>query len=901
VEFYQDRLEAFSLSIRQVIDTIGKNNVNLLTGKRDEGSSGYYVRAMGQYKTLDELRDLVVLKSREGSVIRLSDVADVKDFYLEAQGYARLNREPTVSIYVQKENDSNTIRVAERVRKVAEKARVKYLNDQITMGITSDQSLFVSQAMSNVMQSLTMGMVLTFLVIFFFLKEWRHTFIIFVSVPIAILITLSLMLLSGLTLNYMTLSALALGVGMVVDNSIVVLENILEKKRKRLHAGIPPDTVKDVVEGTDELFVSLMGGTLTTIVVFLPIVFISQQVKILYSGLAFTITFSLIASLFVATTLVPLLASRIPLPLYDGYFPPHVKAKINVFLAGWSFKKSTFFSKGFVAFFRIWCVVFPKEGVSSLPRFRVFGLWYKTIWPFLRKEISFARSSPTRAYLRWCVRSIRHQKWLFLFVTAATVLAVSYYALLMEKDFMGSTEQNEFVVFIELPAGAKLDISDKVVQEVEALLSDMPEIKDSVKTAAARVEGWSSKIYVTLKPRTERSRSVEDVIRELRPKVADIGQQFDTFIYFSEPATSKEFLIDVFGPDYDTLRDTASAIAQKIQSIPELADVKLRYKPGQPEVQIQVDKDRAALFGLVTKDIAEDLHARIRGLRPSYFFTDASQLEIIARDKEQFRKSLDDIQYLTLVSNDGEVVGLKQFSSFQFALTPSEIWRKDKQRVIQVSSNRNKLAMSSAARQTTRALHGLDIPTGYYFQVGGDYLDMLQNEKEFRFAFFVMAGLVFIVLASLLESNVQAVVIMLTIPMALVGSVLFLWVTHTPATTSVYIGVILLGGIAVNSAIILVDKINQSLAVGIGLERSVLGSCVSRLPAVLCTSITTMAGQVPMMLSRSESAQLWSPLALTQIGGLSLATFLTLFMIPAIYYHTKVYTARWKNPPNACK
>jgi HAE1 family hydrophobic/amphiphilic exporter-1 len=486
-------------------------------------------------------------------------------------------------------------------------------------------------------------------------------------------------------------------------------------------------------------------------------------------------------------------------------------------------------------------------------------------------------------------------KWIALAMGTAALLSVFVYLFVMEKDFIGTTEQNEFIIFVELPAGAKLDISDQVVREVESKLSDSPDIANVVKTAAARVEGWSSKIYVTLAPRSERSRSVQDVINDIRPKVADIGQQFDAFIYFSEPESSKEFFIDVFGPDYNVLRDMASAIASKIGNVRGLTDIKLRYKPGQPEVQIKVDKQRAAIFGLTVKDIAEDLHARIRGLRPSYFYTESNELEIIGRDKEIFRKTVEDVKNLTVSAPNGDNVSLGQVSDFEFALTPSEVWRKDKQRVIQVSANREKLALSTAAKRSLSALRGLETKPGYYFQIGGDYVDMLQNEREFRFAFLIMAALVFIVLSSLFESYTQALIVMATIPMALIGSIPLLHITHTPATMSVYIGIIMLGGIVVSAAIILVEKINQSRQEGRELKRAVLESSWVRLSPILNTSLTTIVDLIPMALSRSDSAALWAPLSLTVIGGATVSTFLTLFMIPAIYYHTEIFKQKAKH------
>lgn len=924
VEFYQDRLEAYRLSIRQVIDSIGKNNINLLSGKTLTARDEWVVRTMGQFQTLDDLKQLIVLRSSEGSSIRLGDIADIKDFYLEAQSYARLNKKPTVSVYIQKDNNSNTIRVAKRVKEMIAKFEKTQLDPSIHLQVITDQSTFIKEAMENVTQNFSFGALLTWGIIFLFLKEWKHTTLVFLSVPIAVLITLGLMYLVGLTLNVMTLTALALGIGMVVDSATVVLENILDKKRHLLRTHPGSDITECTIQGTEELFISLVGSTLTTVVVFLPIVFINKQVRILYSGLAYTITVSMLAALVVAVTLVPLLASRIPLPGHKGYLSPGARAywdRIRAALArltpGWVFRWAARSGGWSRRFFpadvpeKYWApppdpVADPEPNPlsstgSEPPPPAPWGVWawvkyywYAWFWPSALYEIRRAKNQPRRAFVHWCAGSVRHQKWISLVMGMAALLSVFIYLFVMEKDFIGTTEQNEFVIFVELPAGAKLDISDQVVREVESKLSDTPEIANVVKTAAARVEGWSSKVYVTLSPRSERSRSVQDVINDIRPKVADIGQQFDAFIYFSEPASSKEFFIDVFGPDYNELRDLASAIAGRLENVKGLTDIKLRYKPGQPEVQIKVDKQRAPMFGLTVKDIAEELHARIRGLRPSFFYTEANELEIIGRDKEIYRKTVEDVRNLTVSGPDGSNVSLGQIAEFEYSLTPSEVWRKDKQRVIQVSANREKLALSSAAKRSLSALRGLQTKPGYYFQIGGDYVDMVQNEREFRFAFLIMAALVFIVLSSLFESYSQALIVMVTIPMALIGSIPLLHFTHTPATMSVYIGIIMLGGIVVSAAIILVEKINQSRQEGRDLKRAVLEASWARLSPILNTSLTTIVDLIPMALSRSDSAALWAPLSLTVIGGATVSTFLTLFMIPAIYYHTEILKQKAK-------
>jgi hydrophobic/amphiphilic exporter-1 (mainly G- bacteria), HAE1 family len=478
--------------------------------------------------------------------------------------------------------------------------------------------------------------------------------------------------------------------------------------------------------------------------------------------------------------------------------------------------------------------------------------------------------------------AVRHRYYMLMWVGIAFLAAGFVYVQFLEKDFMGSTEQNEFIIFVELPAGAKLDISDQVVAEVEKLLSDTPEIAKVVKTAAARVEGWSSKVYVTLAPRAERTRSVQDVISDLRPRVQEIGAVYDTFIYFSEPESSKELLIDVFGFDYTVLRDMAVGIAKRLQNVKGLTDIKLRYKPGRPEVKINVDKERAAYFGFTVKDIAETLHAQIRGLRATYFYTANEQIETVARLQEKHRKTLEDINALTLIANDGTIVPIQQVASFEFALTPSEIWRKDKQRMIQVSSNREKLALSTAVEKGGRQLKGMDVPENYYYQFGGDYQQMIQNEKEFKFAFLVMALLVYIVLACLFESYAQPFLIMLTVPLAIISVVPVLYFSKTAVTMGVYLGLIMLGGLVVTNAIILLDRLNM-IKPGENMLRAVILVGRQRLMSIVLVQLTTILDLLPMMWDKSESAGLWAPLAIAVVGGITGSTILALFVIPGCF------------------
>jgi len=903
VEIDQARLQAYNLPIKKVIGILNLSNLNLLTGSIDKSKYKYLVRTMGEFKNIEEIKKLGIIVIPSGSIIRLGDIAEVKDSYLEPEAYARLDTRPVTALYIHKESTANTVRVSEAIERELEKIKLS-LPREVNIVIVSNQAVFIRQSIKTVWRSLLFGAFLAGAILLLFLKDIRHIVVIVVVIPISVMVAFSLMYFQKITLNVMTLSGLALGIGMLLDNSIVVLENIFKHKVKLARENAQPiqegiksgASQKEVsIKASREVILPIVAGTITTLVVFLPVVFMNKQVEILYSGLALTVTFSLVASLFVALTLVPLLSSRIPLsPVRKGFVHKGWGGKIFGLLRQRNDRENygeeeveskapSKFSNEVYGESKE--ELSPEEDLPSPQnQKRKFTLKFPKLHNLYRKTLAFA---------------LRKRYFAIVGLFSFFLLSLLIYRNSLEKDYMGTTEQSEFTIFVELPSGAKLEISDQVVSEVESMLTAIPEIKNVTKTVTARVEGWSSKVYVTLVPRSERARTVQEVIDALRPRVRKIGEIYDTFIYFSEPQSSSEVFLDIYGYDYNVLRDLAISLAKSMGTVAGLADVKLRYKPGRPEMRFNVDKQRSAYFGLSVRDIAEITHAQMRGLRATYFHDKARQVETIARLDERHRRDFEDLRKLTLDTPSGTQIYLEQVADFSFALSPSEIWRKDKSRMIQVSAHRGKLTLGTAVDRIKKSLAQIKPPKDYYYEFAGDYQEMVQNEKEFKFALYVMVILVFIVLASLFESYSQPLIIMVTVPMAAIGAILALFITHKPVAMGVFIGLIMLGGIAVNNAIILVDRINhlrrkQGDALvettlnggeisGRECLKAVLKAGQDRLRPILMTSLTTILGLLPMALDRSEGSSLWSPLAITVIGGLATSTILTLFIVPAFY------------------
>lgn len=855
IEADENALYRYAVSVNRLISALGSSNLNLLTGDMEQGKGKILIRAFGQLEGVDEIKNTAVLTKPDGSIVKVKDLAEVKDSYLEPKSYARINVKPIVSVYVQKESKANTIRAAEKIMEEIENLKT-LMPEDVELIVTKNQSTFIKTSIANLRDSLLRGAVMIIFILMLFMghlgknatfiiplgllsaifmpiyllyvlllgligmlvtnEEHRPILIVAVSIPISLIITFAFMEMANmfvpaimdLTVNFITLFGLALGVGMLVDNSIVVFENIVTKSEQGL------DKVEAAIEGSTEMNVVIFASTLTTIIVFLPMLFVSKSMSLLYGGVAWTVTFSLCVSLFVALMIVPLMSSRIKL-VEEGGGSQQVK-------------------EGF-------------------------------LMPFYKSQ--------ERALL-----FVFRRRFLMISIAVVLFIIAMFVYGKMGKEYMGSTEQNQFTIFIELPTGAKLDASDETVREVEKLLQEIPE----VEKFTSRVEAWSSKIYVSLVDINKRKRSVNEVIESLRPKV---GRLQPAFIYFEEEQEvgTKEIILNIFGHDYDILREIAIAITTRMGRIPFFTDAKIRMREGRPELDLRVDKKKSAQFGLNTKDIADVVHAKVRGVRATMFHTKASEVETIVRMKEKDRRTVKDIHNLTVSKYGDERVTLDQVVDFEYGLGPSEIWRKNRARMIQVSSNIGVLPLGKAVQMLDEELSDLKLPEEYFYEVGGDYPTLVKTQNEFLLTIVIIVILIYLVLASIFESYRQPFIIMVTVMLATVGAIGALYFTGTSIGMGALIGLMMLAGIVVNNGIILVDHANGLKEHRKNLYRMLLQAARDRLRPVLMTTATTVFGLLPMALDKSEGSNLWNPLAITVIGGLLFATPLTLVLVPAIY------------------
>lgn len=833
-------IDSNKIPIRKIVNKIGVNSMNLRVGARDEESYEKGIIFKSEFETIDEIGETAVITSDKlGTQFYIKDMASVKLDYMEAQNLSRYTQFETegegaqkakkgggkgegetsniVSMYIQKESTGNTVKtcqgVKEALAKLEEEMSKAYPDLRVLK--VSDQSQQILAAIDSVKSSMTQGAYWAFLVLILFFRNLLISIVVGISMPISILGTFIFMKKFDIPINVMTLQGLTVGIGNMLDSSICVLENIFNKRQGGMEAK------KAAVEGTDELFLELFAGMLTTVIVFIPIFFLTEQLKMLYSGLAMTVIISLLISFFVAMSVIPILVAKIPIK----------KKKVGD-------SKASLFNKLYI------------------------------------KLLSFC---------------LRYRGILFVFI----LILLAYSLILggtLKQELQGSSEQDRFTIFVELPDGAKLEVSDKVVGDVEALLKNV-KLFPEVATVTARVEGWSSKVYVSLYPKEKRKRTIKEVIEELRKVIPTLKwvKKTDGFVYFSEDSggDAEEISVDVYGYNYEILGKLANECAAKMEEVPGVVDAKLRMSEGRPEFRLIPKKNRAAEYGISVQDMAETLHCDIRGLRAAAFHPKdgtGAEIETIVRLDPKYVKSLNDIRNMTVMSPKGQLVFLSDIVEFAEGVSQSEIWRTNKSRMIGVSATTTKLSMDDAIQAARTKLKEVKFPKEYYFVFSGTYYKMLENKKQLMWAMIVTIFIVYMILACLFESYFQPFLILTTVPLALIGAILGLYWFKKSVTMGVFLGGIVLTGVVVNSGIMVITNIEEMRKnLGYSIFHACIASVLSRTRPIMMTSCTSIFGMIPMAFDKSSSAEMWAPFAVTIMMGMISATFLTLTVLPGLY------------------
>ena len=868
VEIDAGRLSAVGLTLADVTSRLAAENVNVAGGSLTEGQAEYLVRATNQFLTPAEI-GAVILASRPDGVIRVSDVGRVYRGPKDREVVARVGGKEAVEIAIYKEGDANTVSVARAVKKRIEKIE---LPPDMKLIQVADQSRFIQGAIDDVTSAALVGGLLAVLVLFAFLRDVRSTATIALSIPISIFVTFIIMYRFGLSLNLMSLGGLALGIGTLFDNSIVVLETIF----RRREAGDDPFTAAS--KGAGSVAMAVTASTLTCVAVFFPLVFVQGLAGQLIRDQALTISLSNIAALAVALTIVPMLTV---LGARVGTLVPH---EVPGDAAGAKKKRWTRHIGPGLATAAVFLPHLLMRGAAWFGR--VSKPWMdRLLMPFDRSLALLTDHYPALA--RW---SLQHPKSI-LFGSLLILAASVGTAMLLPVDLFPSPPQGEFTIDVRLPEGTALHVTDELLSGLARTVEGDPKVKYAYTSAGQRdlaafsgsaLEANRGQLTVALKDATDK-RSEERITQQLRETMEQMpGLAYEierpALLKFKSPVE-----IEVYAYDLDTLRTVAAAVTREVAGIRGLEDVASSLRPGDPEVQIAFDRDRLAAMNLDPSRASRLVRNAVQGEAATQFNDLDRKLDVRVRATEGERSEVASLANLEIGRNAGSPVLLGAVADVSVQRGPSEIRRIGQQRAAVVAANLRGRDLGSASRDIETRLAALELPPGARAVLAGQRSEMAESMGSLQFALLLAVFLVYLVMASQFESLKHPFVIMFSIPLAVVGVVLALVVTGTSISIMVLIGLVILAGVVVNNAIVLVDCVNQLRKEGMAKFEALVEAGVIRMRPILMTTLSSVLGLVPLAVGFGEGAEVRAPLAITLIGGLTVSTALTLIVIPVVY------------------
>jgi hydrophobic/amphiphilic exporter-1 (mainly G- bacteria), HAE1 family len=848
VDLSKEKIQALNLSVTQVVNAIRTENQNTPLGEIYQGNSTFLVRSQGQFQNIDDIRNIVVL-TRQGVPVYMRDIADVEDSTEQRRSFMRINGKPGVQIAIQKQSGKNTVAVAEAVREEME--RVNNEVDGIHMLVTQDTSLFITRAIHNVQEHAVIGGVLVILIIFAFLRDFRSTLIVCTSIPVSVLGTFALLYFGGFTLNTMTFGGLALGVGMIVDAAIVVLENT----HRHLHMG--KDRMKAALDGSEEVWSAILASTLTHIAVFVPLLFLSGTASILFTQLSFVVMFSLAMSLFVAVTIVPVLCSR-------WLRTPDEEARAT----------------GVMARF-----------------FRVSEHFLESMDEGYRKLIHLA---------------LNHRPTVIGGAIASIVLAVLIYPTI-SVELLPQTDEGEVNVNAELGVGTRFERTEEAVLRLEEMVrANVPEAVTLITQGGGGGgnQGGNNnssnrgQIRVILVPREQRERSNEQIAIDLRRQLVGLagvtvranpsGGNFQLNRLLGGGGGNNQnsrLALEIRGHDLDDARRIAQDARAMMENTPGIADVQVGREEGRPELAIRVDRPKAAMLGLTVQNVATTIQTNVQGTTAGQFRERGNEYPVVVRLRESDREEVADVGDVLLSTPSGQVVPARNVMQINREAGPVQIQRKNMERITTVNAE-IEIPLSEAVKNVQDRLNQVRVPTDFSVGFGSEIEEQAKSFQQLQLVLVLAVLLVYAVMASQYESLRDPFIIMFSVPTAAIGVVLSLYLTGTSFSMQAYIGIIMLAGIVVSNAILLVDYINTlRRRDGMELREAVEVGGRTRLRPILMTSIATMLGLVPMAIGIGEGGELQAPLARVVVGGLLASTMVTLVLVPAVY---TLFEEGWK-------
>ncbi|MFQ5867497.1 MAG: efflux RND transporter permease subunit [bacterium] len=831
VEVDRKKLESLGLSLGEVSRKLALENLNLPAGHLKSGYQEYLLRTVGEFESVDEIRDIVI--TLRGNVpIYLKDIATVSDTYRDVRSYARTNKRNSVLVVVNKESGANTVAVSNGVNRALKELKGKLPQD-IKFYTVFDQSRMIKRILKVTGSNAILGGFLAVVILFLFLHNFRPTIAIALAIPLSLIATFIPLYFLGYTLNFITMIGIALGVGMIVDNGIVVIENTFR------HLSLGEDSRISAKLGATEVSRAITTSTLTTVAVFLPLLFIKGIAGKLFTQMALTISFALVASLFVALTLVPMMASKI-------------------------------FKTG------------PAKGYEVSFGRRTFSYFRERYKGFLHKVLA-----RRKRVVFWAI---------ILFLVSLGLIPF------MGKEFFPSIDNNMAFSMVKMPVGTNLEETDKVVGKIEDIIL----AEEGVQTVGTYIGlsegtkqdaafGWGAtgvneaEIFIRLEDKLKRKRISKEIVNDIRAQLPQIEGAKYEFMDMAQSmitgggAREASIELKLFGKDLGILENVSRVIMGAIGKIEGVYDLASSLEKGRPELQIIIDRQRASQLGLTVSQIASTLQTAVQGKVATLFRQGGEEVNIRVSLDERGRGNLKEIENIILPSPLGVLVRLQDVADIREARGPIRLNRENQKRMVSLTANLGGRHLSKVIKDVKNKIRRVAFPEGYFVDYGGQAEKMRETFVSLSQILILAVLLVFMIMAAQFESFTQPLVIMFTVPLALIGVILAIVISGKTLSLPSGIGVVVLAGIIVNNGIVMIDYVNQLRKKGMEKMEAIIEGAGTRLRPILMTASTTILAILPLAINRAEGSAARSVVAVSIMGGLLVGSILTLIVIPALY------------------
>ncbi len=831
------KLDAYNLTIEQIGGILAANNLNLPSGSLKAGKSDIPLRLKGEFESSEVVQNIVI-SNTNGKTIYLKDIATITDSLKDIDSYERANGRKNVRILVQKQSDANTVTVANKIKKKLEEIK-KTLPPDVKVDVLMDTSTNTLASINNLSKTLIYALIFVVLVVLLFLGRGKATLIISLSIPISLISGFIYMYLSGGTINIITLSSLSIAIGLVVDDSIVVLENITKKLERGGFAR------ESAIYGTSEVSLAVIASTLTIIAVFLPLTMLGGITGILFRPLGWVVTISVAVSVIVSMTLVPTLSSKMLKTKAPG--KKSIGGKIYWFSQNVLGKMDNFYSK----------------------------------------------------ILSWAIG----HRWTVIIIGVIIFISSIFLLKLIGSEFMPASDNDRISAQVKLAQGTKLDETIKTIKYLDSVfIKKYPEIQIVSSSAGAGDESSMIAIFsetanyivnytFKMKPRAEREKDIFQISNEMRTDIEKLPEVEKFYVDAGSSRSSagmgmgggNNLEVKIYGNDFDETNVVAEKISLTLNKIKGAKDILISRDREKTELQLILDNEKMTSFGLNTASVAKSIRYCITGLTATKYKEEGNEYDIIVRYNDSFRHSTEDIENISISTPSGKVIKLSEIAELKPFYSPPIITRENKVRIVKVTSALSGTDIGTVKAALEKEIAKMDIPSDVSIDFGGSAENMKDSFKSLIMLLLLSLILVYIVMASQFESLTEPFIIMFSIPFAFTGVFLGLVIFNSTINVISLIGAVMLIGIVVKNGIILVDYTNLEVDRGLSLKQAVITAGRSRLRPVLMTSLTMILAMLPMIFSSGSGSEMWKPMAIAIFGGLTFSTLVTLILIPTIY------------------